>query len=78
MTDNIHWLDHELFDKEEKVGRVVRTLAGNYLGWVADPYWGEEIHFFHKEDEAKAWLITTYSMEGKLCMIENCWINIKK
>ena len=78
MTENMQWICNELFDKEERVGRAVRTLAGDNLGWVADPYWGEQIHFFNTEEEAKSWLLTTYRMEGKLCMIENCWINTEK
>lgn len=60
----IHWVDNELYDDNYKVGRATRTLAGDQLGWVADPYWNEEMHFFATEDEAKAWLLSMYKMGG--------------
>ena len=60
----IHWYNNELYDDNYKVGRATRTLAGEHLGWVADPYWNEEMHFFATEEEAKAWLLTMYKMGG--------------
>jgi len=60
----IHWADNELYDDNYKVGRTTRTLAGEHLGWVADPYWDEEMHFFATEEEAKAWLLSMYKMGG--------------
>jgi hypothetical protein len=62
MAMPVHWDDGELFDDMYKVGRVVRTLAGDQLGWMADPYWNEDQHFFDTEEEAKAWLTAMYKM----------------
>ncbi len=64
MLIGVHWYEKELFDERERVGRVTRTLAGEHLGWVADPYWDEPMQFFDNEDEAKAWLVAMYRMEG--------------
>ena len=62
----VHWEDNQLYDDMYVVGRVTRTLAGAQLGWMADPYWNEEMHFFDAEDEAKAWLVTMYRIGGQL------------
>jgi hypothetical protein len=61
----VHWEDNQLYDDMYVVGQVTRTLAGDQLGWMADPYWNEEMHFFNTEEEAKAWLITMYRMGGQ-------------
>lgn len=60
----VHWSNNELYDDNYKVGRVTRTLAGDQLGWMADPYWNEEMQFFATEEEAKSWLLIIYRMEG--------------
>ena len=64
MPTGVHWYENELFDDQHKVGRVTRTLAGVDDGWMADPYWDEQMHFFTTKDEAKAWLVTMYRMGG--------------
>lgn len=60
----IHWHNNELYDGNYKVGRATRTLAGDQLGWVADPYWNEDSQFFATEEEARAWLLSMYRMGG--------------
>ena len=60
----VHWEHNILYDDMYVVGRVTRTLAGEHLGWVADPYWDEEMQFFETENEAKAWLLAMYKMGG--------------
>jgi hypothetical protein len=62
----VHWEDHQLYDDMYVVGQVTRTLAGTELGWMADPYWNEDMHFFDTEEEAKAWLLTMYRMGGRI------------
>lgn len=64
MPTGVHWYMNELYDDNYKVGRATRTLAGDQLGWVADPYWKEEMQFFATEEEAKAWLLAMYKMGG--------------
>lgn len=64
VPTGVHWYEKELFDDQYKVGRVTRTLAGEHLGWVADPYWDEAMQFFATEEEAKAWLVAMYRMGG--------------
>lgn len=60
----VHWENNNLYDDMYIVGQVTRTLAGDQLGWMADPYWNEDMHFFNTEEEAKAWLLTMYKMGG--------------
>jgi hypothetical protein len=60
----VHWEDNNLYDDMYIVGRVTRTLAGEELGFMADPYWNEDMHFFNTEEEAKAWLVAMYKMGG--------------
>lgn len=70
MVLPIHWDSGELFDDMYKVGRVTRTLAGEHLGWLADPFWSEDPQFFDTEDEAKAWLLAVYQMGDHKCRIQ--------
>jgi hypothetical protein len=60
----VHWENNILYDDMYVVGRVTRTLAGEELGYMADPYWNEEMHFFDTEEEARAWLVAMYKMGG--------------
>lgn len=64
MPLGVYWENLELYDEQFVVGRVAITLAGDQLGWMADPYWDEDMQFFDTEGEAKAWLLTMYRMGG--------------
>lgn len=64
MPLGVYWEDFELYDETFVVGRVARTLAGASEGWMADPYWNEQMHFFDTQEEAKAWLVAMYKMGG--------------
>lgn len=64
MAMPVHWDENQLYDDMYVVGRVTRTLAGDKHGWMADPYWNEEMRFFTAEEEAKAWLLAMYKMGG--------------
>lgn len=64
MPLGVYWEDCELYDETFVVGRVARTLAGAAEGWMADPYWNEQMHFFDTQEEAKAWLVAMYKMGG--------------
>jgi hypothetical protein len=61
----IYWEERELYDEQFLLGRVTRTLAGDQLGWMADPFWNEDMHFFDTEEEAKSLLVTMYRMGGR-------------
>lgn len=67
---DIHWYHDQLYDDKYAVGRVARTLAGEYLGWLADPFWHEDQQFFNTQDEAKAWLVAVYQMGDHKCRIQ--------
>jgi hypothetical protein len=60
----IHWEDNSLYDDMYAVGHVVRTLAGNECGWAARPNWDKRFQIFATQEEAKAWMLVMYRMEG--------------
>jgi len=60
----VHWDHNELYDDIYRVGRIIRTLAGEDLGFMSEPYWNEDAQFFNTEEEAKAWLVAMYKMGG--------------
>jgi hypothetical protein len=60
----VHWDNNGLFHDGYCVGRVVNTLAGKDLCWMAEPYWQEEAHFFDTYEEARSWLVAMYKMGG--------------
>ncbi len=64
----IHWADHKhstyLYDGDYQVGRVYPFLDK----CMAESYWGRldqenEVVSFETEEEAKAYLVTTYRFE---------------
>lgn len=67
---DVHWYHQQLYDDQYAVGRVTRTLAGEHLGWIADPFWHEDQQLFNTEDEAKAWLVAVYQMGDHKCKIQ--------
>lgn len=66
----IHWENDQLYDDKYAVGRVVHTLAGEQLGWMADPFWSEDPQFFDLQEEAQAWLVAVYQMGEHKCRIQ--------
>lgn len=70
MELDIHWYHDQLYDDKYAVGRVTQTLAGEHLGWLADPFWSEDPQFFDSQDEAKAWLVAVYQMGDHKCRIQ--------
>ena len=53
----------QLWDDTKLCGVVYRTIDT----WVARPHWeqGNTQYFFDTQDEAKAFLLTVYRMEGE-------------
>lgn len=64
----MHWLTDKdtdvLWDKDVRVGRVYFMPFSDM--WVAEAYWlpmTESLVYHHTEQEAKAYLITTYRFQ---------------